>query len=322
MFRTPFAIAAAAAAAALALAGCAGGSNAGQAGASPSATSAGTSTAFQTPGPNDKGGKNNPVSIGVVGASQSQWTVLKSDAQKAGIYVKLVDFTDYQQPNPAVADGSLDVNQFQHILFLAQYNNESGANLQPFGSTAIYPLALYSKKYKSVDQIPQGSQIAVPNDGTNQARALGVLSAAKLITLKSGTKSLSASPADVDQGASKVSVSPVAADQTGRSLDDPKIAGAVINNDYVKDTGLDPNSAIAEDDPNSAAAQPFINIWATKADQANNPVYLKLVQIAHGPDVEKQLVENSGGTGVIVNKSAAQLQKILTDAENQLKSQG
>lgn len=311
--------------AAIALAGCSGGASneSGESAESGAAAPSGSADAsgFQAPGPDDKGGENNPVKIGVVGKSQSQWSVFQEKATEAGISVDIVDFTDYQQPNPAVADGSLDVNQFQHILFLAQYNNESGADLQPFGSTAIYPLALYSNEFDSVEAIPEGSKIAVPNDGTNQARALGVLAQVGLITLKEGTPSLSATPNDIDTDTSTVEVTPVAADQTGRSLSDPQIAGAVINNDYVADTGLEPQDAIAEDDPEDPASAPYINIWATTADQINNPVYLKLVEISQSDAVEAELLKNSGDSGVIVHASIEELQSILADSEEQLKAQ-
>ncbi len=266
-----------------------------------------------------KGSAEDPVKIGVVGASGDQWKVFTDLAEKQGIHVKLVDFSDYQQPNPATTSGELDLNQFQHILFLADYNNNTGGDLVPVGSTAIYPLALYSKQYKTVDAIPAGSQIAIPNDGTNQARALGVLASAGLITLKDGTPSLSAAPADVDTAKSKVKVTPVAANQTGRSLGDKSVAGAVVNNDYIKDTGLKSTEAIAQDDPSSDAAKPYINIWATRSKDKDNAVYAKLVSIAQSPEVEKALQANSDGTAVIVHETPANLQKYLTDVESQLK---
>ncbi len=266
-----------------------------------------------------KGSASDPVKIGVVGSDGDQWKVFTDLADKQGIHVKLVDFSDYQQPNPATSSGELDLNQFQHILFLADYNNNSKGDLVPVGSTAIYPLALYSKQYKSVDAIPAGSQIAIPNDGTNQARALGVLSSAGLITLKDGTPSLSAAPADVDTAKSKVKVTPVAANQTARSLQDKSVAGAVVNNDYIKDTGLKPTDAIAQDDPSSDAAKPFINIWVTRDKDKDNPVYAKLVELAQTAEVEDALKKNSGDTAVIVHETPENLQKYLTDVESQLK---
>ncbi|MGC5165651.1 MetQ/NlpA family ABC transporter substrate-binding protein [Luteimicrobium sp. DT211] len=299
-FRGPLAATVVAAATALVLAAC----SSGDSGSSSDKT---------------KGSADDPVKIGVVGSDGDQWKVFTDLAEKQGIHVKLVDFSDYQQPNPATTSGELDLNQFQHILFLADYNNNTGGDLVPVGSTAIYPLALYSKQYKSVDAIPAGSQIAIPNDGTNQARALGVLASAGLVTLKDGTPSLSAAPADVDTSKSKVKVTPVAANQTGRSLGDKSVAGAVINNDYIKDTGLKSSEALAQDDPDSDAAKPYINIWATRAKDKDNAVYAKLVKIAQSSEVEKALQANSDGTAVIVHETPANLQKYLTDVEGQLK---
>lgn len=306
-------LASAAAALALALASCSSG------GTQASSSSTPASTTFTTPGPDDKGGKNDPVTIGTVGASGDQWTIFTKAAQDQGIYVTLVDFTDYQQPNPATTSGELDLNQFQHLLFLAKYYNDSGSDLTPIGSTAIYPLGLYSKQYTSVADIPAGAQVTVPNDGTNQARALGVLASAGLITLKDGTTPLLAAPENIDKGKSKVTVTPVAADQTARSLDDRTVAAAVINNDYVADTGLEPKDALAQDDPSSPSARPFINIWVTQAKNKDNPLYLKLVEIAQTSQVEDALVTQSGGTGVIVHESGANLQSYLADVAGQLK---
>lgn len=107
------------------------------------------------------GSADQPIKIGVVGADP-YWQTLQDAARDAGINTEIVTFTDYNQPNPALAEGEIDVNQFQHIIFLAQYNVASGENLVPIGSTATYPLGLYSRQFDSVDAIPDGATIAVP----------------------------------------------------------------------------------------------------------------------------------------------------------------
>ncbi len=322
MFRPSIKFLALAAAAAVSLTACSSGSGSSSTptptvSASESATTG--TDGFVAPAAGEKGSQDDPVKIGVVGASGEQWPIFTALAEKSGIYVKLVDFTDYQQPNPATTSGELDLNQFQHILFLAQYNNESGSDLTPIGATAIYPLGLYSKQYKTVADIPKDAQIAVPNDGTNQARALGVLASAGLITLKTGTVALKASPEDIDTSASKVKVTPVAADQTARSLDDSSVGGAIINNDYIADAGIDAASALAQDDPASDAARPFINIWVSQAKDKDNPVYAKLVELSQDSTVTDALQKNSGGTAVIVKDDAAALQGYLADAQAALK---
>src|SRR5690606_1645560 len=105
------------------------------------------------------GSESSPVKIGVVGASDPYWDVYVDAAEEEGIFVELVDFADYNQPNPALAAGELDLNQFQHIIYLAQHNVASGDDLVPIGATAIYPLGLYSTKYESADDIKDGEQV-------------------------------------------------------------------------------------------------------------------------------------------------------------------
>ena len=273
---------------------------------------------FTVPKAADKGGQNNPVKIGVVGASNKQFQVLKDAAQAEGIYLTFQDFTDYTQPNPALATNQLDLNQFQHILYLANYNVNNKQNLVPIGSTAIYPLGVYSKTYKKPADIPDGSTIVVPDDQTNQARGLQVLQSVGLIKLKDGTPTLFGQVADIDTAASRVKIKAIAPDQTPRALDDPTIAAAVINNDYIADTGLSPKDAIAQDDANSAAAKPFINIWVARDADKDKPLYLEIVRLAHSDAWNQALLDNSEGTGVLVNVTAAELQQVLADAQSQM----
>ncbi|HEY9424582.1 MAG TPA: MetQ/NlpA family ABC transporter substrate-binding protein, partial [Microterricola sp.] len=123
---------------------------------------------------------NETVKIGVVGKSDPQWPAFVDAAAAEGITVELVDFGSYDAPNPALTAGDLDLNQFQHIVYLAEYNVASGEDLAVIGSTAIYPLNLYSGKYTDVADIPAGETVAVPDDASNLARALLVLQSNKL----------------------------------------------------------------------------------------------------------------------------------------------
>lgn len=260
-------------------------------------------------------GSDTPISVGVVGASDPQWNIFKQKAEEAGVKVEIKDFTDYTTPNPAVSDGSLDSNQFQHILYLARYNKDQNADLVPIASTAIYPLALYSKKHTSLDQIPQGGQIAVPNDETNKSRALHVLAEAGLLTLKEGTGVIAAEE-DIDTANSKVTVSPMDAQQTVTALS--SIDGAVVNNDFVNDAGLDPNAALFADDANSQAAEPYINVFVVRKADADNEALLKLAAIFSDADFTAALQENSGNSAVLVNKTPEELQQILTEVTESL----
>jgi len=261
---------------------------------------------------------NEVIKIGVVGKGDAQWTAFEEAAADEGIEIELVDFSDYAQPNPATTEGELDLNQFQHIVYLADYNVSAGEDLAPIGSTAIYPLGLYSTKYGSVKEIPAGETVAVPNDASNQARALLVLQSAGLIELKSGGTIFS-DLADIDESASKVKVTALEASLTPTSL--PDLAAAVINNDYVAAAGLSFEDAIAQDDPTDPNALPYVNIFATRAEDKDNATYKKLVEIFQtDPEVQAGLLEASGGTGVSVQTSVADLEKSLTKVEADTKS--
>jgi D-methionine transport system substrate-binding protein len=258
------------------------------------------------------------VKIGVVGKSDPQWAAFEEAAADAGIDIELVDFADYAQPNPATTEGELDLNQFQHIVYLADYNVSADEDLTPIGATAIYPLGLYSTKYDSVKDIPAGETIAVPNDASNQARALLVLQSAGLVELKSGGTIFS-DLADIDEAKSKVKVTALEASLTPTSL--PDVAAAVINNDFVADAGLSFEDAIAQDDPSDPNALPYVNIFAARAEDADDETYLELVEIFQtDPDVQAGLIEASGGTAVPVTTPVADLEDSLATVEADTKA--
>ncbi|ACQ80553.1 NLPA lipoprotein [Beutenbergia cavernae DSM 12333] len=257
------------------------------------------------------------VTVGVVGAGDAHWDVLVDKAAEAGITLELQNFSDYQLPNQALSQGELDANQFQHLQFLAEFNVNTDSDLVPVGATAVYPLGLYSTAHASVEEIPDGGEVAIPNDPTNQARALLVLQEAGLVTLTDGGSSLS-TPADIED--SRVTVTPVDAGQTAISLQ--SVDAAIINNDYVGEADLTPEDSIFEDDPASAASEPYINVWAVQAEDADDETIAQLVELFHDPEVEAAHQEESGGTAVFVDRPASELQEILAGIEENLRAQG
>ncbi len=258
---------------------------------------------------------NVQVKIGVVGEENLQWPIFVEKAKEAGIDVELINFTEYPEPNPALSSNQLDLNQFQHLQYLADYNTAADDNLTPIGASAIYPLALYSTKYDSVEDIPDGEEIAVPNDPTNLARALYVLQGAGLIKLEEDAGSL-ATEIDIIEAESRVKVTAIAPAQTPAAL--KSVAASIINNDFVTDAGLDPSDAIAQDDASSPAARPFINIWVAREEDKDNETYKKLIEISHDAEVEAALKEQSGDTAVIVDLPAEELAGYLADIESEL----
>lgn len=263
--------------------------------------------------------KDHPVKVvlGTVGASDAYWKTLADAAREAGIDLEVTDFASYPLPNPALSEGELDANQFQHIVYLAEHNVANNDDLVPIGSTAIYPLGLYSKKYDDVADIKDGDTVVVPDDDSNQARGLLVLQSAGLVTLKDGG-SIFSTVADVDESASRVKVKAIQADLTVTSL--PDVAAAIINNDFVADAGLEFDDAIAQDDPSSAKALPYVNIFAVRAEDKDNPVLLKLVEIYQQTQaVLDGADEASGNTAEFLTISQADLEKSLHQVEAQIR---
>lgn len=274
---------------------------------------AGCATASSDAGAGGGASENETVKVGVVSKGDAQWAPFVEAAAEEGITVELVDFGSYEQPNPALTEGEIDLNQFQHIVYLAEYNNASGSDLTPIGSTAIYPLGLYSQKYDDVEDIPKGETVAVPDDASNQARALNVLQQAGLVELKDGGTPYS-DLAQVDTEKSKVKITALEAALIPTSL--PDVAAAIINNDFVEDAGLSFDDAIAQDDPEDASALPYVNIFAARAEDADNETYLKLVEIFQtNEDVQAGLQESSGDVAVPLQVPVADLVESLAKVQ-------
>ncbi|MGW5311952.1 MetQ/NlpA family ABC transporter substrate-binding protein [Nocardia thailandica] len=268
-------------------------------------------------GSDDDSASGTVVKIGTTD-KDSSWDVFERKAEEQGITLKVTNFTDYKAPNLALAQKQIDVNLFQHLQFLGSYNVANNDTLTPIGATYIVPLGLYSKKHNSLADIPAGGEVTVPNDPTNQARALFVLQAAGLVKLNGDAKQ--PSPADIDKAASKVKVTPVDAAQTALSL--ASVDGAVINNTFLERSGIDPQSALYKDDPRNPSAEPYINALVTRAESKNDPTLLKLVQIYHDPEVEAAHAQVTKNTAVSVTRSGPELEAILARVQQGIRDGG
>ncbi|GAA1445366.1 MetQ/NlpA family ABC transporter substrate-binding protein [Leifsonia poae] len=261
--------------------------------------------------------KRVTVKIGTTEQAAPYWTVLKKAAAKENIDIQVVGFSDYTQANPALKSKQIDLNLFQHLLFLANYDVSDNADLVPIASTIVVPLPLYSDKYKAVADIPTGAKIAIPNDATNQARALLVLQEAGLLKLKNGGTVLS-TPADIDASASKVTVLPVDAAQTAPALNSAD--GAIVNNNFALTAGLDPKSAIFQDDPKKSAAEPYINAFVARSADKDNATYKKITELYHTKPVQDAVLAESKNTAVIVQRPQSELISILDELKKTVKA--
>ena len=262
------------------------------------------------------GNDEDVIKVGTTDQGQEQWQVFQEEAKAQGLNLELVPFSDYSLPNRALEEGQIDVNNFQHLMFLADYNVNSDANLTPIGATEIIPLALYFKDHSELKDVEEAGEVAIPNDPTNQGRALHMLANAGLLELKDKSL-LSPTPADVDTAKSKVKVTPVDAAQTVTSYQDG--TPSVINNSFLSNGNIDPKSAVAQDDPSAPAAEPFINAFVTTEERKDDEDLKKLVDVWHSQKVQDAIDRQTEGTSVEVKKDGKELDEILTGIEDKIK---
>ncbi len=215
---------------------------------------------------------------------------IKPVLEKEGYELKIVVYQDYVQPNVALDSGDLDANYFQHQPYLDQYNKENGTTLVSAGSIHYEPFGIYPGKIASIDELKSGSQIAVPNDATNEARALLLLEAQGIIKLKEGV-GLNATKNDVAENPKNVEIVELEAAQIARSLPDVELA--VINGNYAIEAGLNvAKDAIAVEDKASIAAQTYGNIVAVKAGNEGREDIKALISALQS-DVIKQYINDT-----------------------------
>lgn len=209
---------------------------------------------------------------------------------KKGINLKVKEFTDYVTPNIALADGSIDANFFQHVPYLNNFKEERELDLTYITKVHIEPMGLYSKKIKSLDGIEKGATIALPNDATNEGRALLLLAKNGLIKLdkEAGVK---ATPVDIIENPKDLQFEELESAQLPRVL--PDVTAAVINTNYALEADLVPTEdAIIMEDSQS----PYANVLAVKTEDKNNEALQKLADVLTSEDVKKFINEEYGGS--------------------------
>jgi len=231
------------------------------------------------------------VTVGIVGTSDKElWdNINKTTQKKYNLTVKTKVFTDYNQPNKAVADGSLDLNAFQHVYFLNNWNKSNNNKVKAIGKTFITPIRLYSEKYKDVKDFKKGDSIAVPNDSTNEGRALTLLQSAGLIKIKKGVDLPTLK--DIQSNKLNLKFKEVAADQGPSSL--KSMDGAVINTNYAQEAKLKLNSAVYVEPINKKSKQ-WINVIVARKSDANKKAYKQVVKTYQSKQTKQHLKDTWG----------------------------
>lgn len=210
---------------------------------------------------------------------------------EAELEIEIVEFTDYVQPNLALDDGQLDANFFQHLPYLDDFNTERGTDLVSVAGIHIEPLGIYSRSISDLAQVPDGAVVTIPNDATNGGRALNLLAANGLITLKANI-GYAATTADIAENPKNLKITELEAAQLIRALEDAALA--VINGNYALEGGLVPSQdALALE---SGESNPYVNILAVKRGNENNEAILKLVELLTSPEVKAFLEEKYSGS--------------------------
>lgn len=190
---------------------------------------------------------------------------IKPILEKQGYKVKVVEFNDYIQPNFALAEGSLDANAFQHIIYLKKFSTDNKLALSELIKVPTAPIAIYSKKHKSLSEVKEGTTVALPNDPTNQARALVLLDQLGWIKLKASIDPIRASEKDVADNLKKIKLIPLEAAQLPRSLEDTDFS--FVNGNFALASGLKLNEALARE----KISANYQNLVAIRTDDKSKP---------------------------------------------------
>ena len=214
-----------------------------------------------------------------------------------GITLEIVQYNDYVQPNNAVEDGSLDANYFQHITYMNDFNDQNGTHLVSAAEVHYEPMSLYAGKVSSLDELADGALIGVPNDATNEARALLVLQQEGLITLREGA-GITATINDIVDNPKNLQFSEMEAAQLPLRLADLDMA--VINGNYAIDAGLNVSDALAVESADGEAAQAYVNVLAVKEGRETDPAIQALAAALCSDEVKTYIEENYNGAVVAV----------------------
>jgi D-methionine transport system substrate-binding protein len=234
------------------------------------------------------------VTLGVVGEVNEPWDyVIEELKEKENIEVELVKFTDYTTPNNALAEGEIDLSSFQTEIFMDNYNRDHGTELTTIGYTVMAPLGLYSDKITSISELKDGDTIAIPNDVSNEGRALILLQTAGLIKLDPEA-GLVPTTEDVVENRLNLQFQTLESNQTARALQD--VTASVINSGMAVDAGFIPSEDAVFLEPVTEDSKPYYNVIAALSEDVDNEVFQTIVAYYQSEGTAKVIEESSKGS--------------------------
>ncbi|WP_404815108.1 MetQ/NlpA family ABC transporter substrate-binding protein [Psychrobacillus glaciei] len=239
----------------------------------------------------DKALNEKKLVVGVTAGPQEQiMEKVKEVAAKDGLEIELKVFSDYILPNTALSEGDLDANSYQHEPFLVAFNKDHGTNLVPVGKTVLNPMGVYSDKYKSFDELPDGATFGLPNDPSNGSRALYILEENGFIKIK-GDKKETASIYDIEENPKHLKFIELDAAQIPNQLSE--VDAAAINTNFALAAGINPKEdSILLESTNS----PYVNYIVVRAENKDDPTIKKFVKAYQSEDVKKLIEEEFKGS--------------------------
>lgn len=237
--------------------------------------------------------QDKPLKIGVTAGPHAQiLEQVKKVAEKDGLKIQIIEFSDYVQPNAALSAGDLDANSYQHQPYLDNQIRDRGYKFSPVGYTVNFPIGIYSKKVRQLSELKNGAKVGIPNDPTNGGRVLLMLQDQGLIQLRAGA-GLKATPLDVTGNPKKIRFVELDAAQLPRSLDD--LDASAINTNYAISAGLHPGKdAIAREN----AKGPYVNLIAVRTQDKDKPWVGKLVKAYQSEPVRQFILTEFKGSVV------------------------
>ncbi len=277
----------------LGLAACGGGTS------TDTDTNADTSSDADTNGDATANGETITLTVGATPNPHAEILAqVKDDLAAEGIDLVVKEYSDYVVPNTAVEEGDLDANYFQHTPYMEKFNEENGTHLVSVGKIHYEPMGIYPGLTKTLEELPDGATIAVPNDATNEARALQLLAAQGLIELKEDA-GLNATPNDITSNPKNLQFKELEAAMLPQTASEVDLS--VINSNFAMEGGMNPaTDSLASEDADSEAAQTFANIIAVKKGHENDPAIQALVKALQSDKVKEYIEKTYSGAVVAV----------------------
>ena len=277
----------------LGLAACGGGTS------TDTDTNADTSSDADTNGDATANGETITLTVGATPNPHAEILAqVKDDLAAEGIDLVVKEYSDYVVPNTAVEEGDLDANYFQHTPYMEKFNEENGTHLVSVGKIHYEPMGIYPGLTKTLEELPDGATIAVPNDATNEARALQLLAAQGLIELKEDA-GLNATPNDITSNPKNLQFKELEAAMLPQTASEVDLS--VINSNFAMEGGMNPaTDSLASEDADSEAAQTFANIIAVTEGHENDPAIQALVKALQSDKVKEYIEKTYSGAVVAV----------------------